>query len=335
MHRIGRLVLSAALTLQAAPLVANDSTAERAAGGLVLRQSDAIDMLSEDLYVSTELIRVDYVFRNQSDVDVTTLVAFPMPDRDLEQDRYGDVAYPSGFETLVDGAPVDLEVEIRAFLGETEHTALLRELGVPLASEHGAWEIGRALDALPRDARDRLIEAGLAETTEYDAGEGLERHLEPLWTVRETWFWEQTFPAGEDVRIRHAYAPGAGGGFNAMLADADFRESEFGRQMIADYCIDANVMAGIERLHREAGEGDATPIILDRAFTYILTTGGNWRSPIGEFRLVVDKGAPENIVSFCGEGVRRISPTEFEVRHTDWRPDRDLKVIVFSPIPGY
>ena len=37
------------------------------------------------------------------------------------------------------------------------------------------------------------------------------------------------------------------------------------------------------------------------------------RSPIGRFRLVVDKGAPGNLVSFCGEGVRKISPTRFEM----------------------
>lgn len=335
MRCIARLACLILLALGAGPLTANDSTAERAAGGLVLRQSDSIDMLSEDLYVSTELIRVDYVFRNQSDADVTTLVAFPMPDRNLEEDRYGDVNYPSGFETEVDGAPVDLDVEVRAFLGDTEQTGLLRELGAPLGTELGAWEIGEALDVLPHTTQERLIEAGLADFTEYDRGNGTERHLEPLWTVRETWFWEQTFPAGEDIRIRHSYAPGAGGGFNMILLDDEYRESEYGQQIIDDYCIDANVLAGLERMYREESASDDTPIILDRELTYILTTGGNWRAPIGEFRLVVDKGSPDNIVSFCGEGVRKISPTQFEVRRTDWRPERDLKVIVFSPTPDY
>jgi hypothetical protein len=144
------------------------------AGGLVLTRSGDIDMVSEDLFVSAGEIRVRYIFRNRSDKPIRTEVAFPMPDRDLSEERQMDVAYPTGFQTEVVGRP-----------------------------------------------RERI--------------------------------------------------------------------------------------------------------------GYILTTGGNWRSPIGDFRLVVDKGAAANLVSFCGEGVRKISPTRFEIRHTNWRPDRDLKVLIVTP----
>ena len=51
MSRAFLLPIAAALGLAAAAL-ANDSVAEMAAGGLVLRQSRDIDMVSEDLYVS-------------------------------------------------------------------------------------------------------------------------------------------------------------------------------------------------------------------------------------------------------------------------------------------
>ena len=53
---------------------ANDSTAELRAGGLHLIRSDVIDMVSEDLFLSTTEIRVRYVYRNPSSADVTTLV---------------------------------------------------------------------------------------------------------------------------------------------------------------------------------------------------------------------------------------------------------------------
>jgi hypothetical protein len=66
---------------------------------------------------------------------------------------------------------------------------------------------------------------------------------------------------------------------------------------------------------------------------YILKTGANWRSPIRNFRLVVDKGSPDALVSFCGTGVRKISPTQFEMRRTNWRPTQDLKVLILSPTP--
>ena len=84
--------------------------------------------------------------------------------------------------------------------------------------------------------------------------------------------------------------------------------------MIRDYCVDPAFLAGLDRLRRRS---PATP---EQRIGYVLTTGGNWRSPIGDFRLVVDKGAPANLVSFCGEGVRKISPTRFEMRADELAP---------------
>jgi hypothetical protein len=303
----------------AAPAAANDSTAEHAAGGLVLTRSADIDMVSEDLFVSADAVRVRYVFRNRSDRDIRTLVAFPMPERDLAEERLGDVAYPSGFETRVDGGPVTMKVERKALLAGTDRTALLASLG--LAPD----AVAEALDRLPAADQRKLVELGLAELDEYDAGHGLERHLAPMWTVTETWYWEQVFPAGRDLRIEHSYAPGTGGSGDASLGYPDFRRSPEGRAMIRDYCVDAAFLRGLDRMRRRS---DATP---EQRIGYILTTGGNWRSPIASFRLVVDKGAPENLVSFCGQGVRKISPKQFEMRRTNWRPDRDLKVLILKP----
>ena len=63
----------------------------------------------------------------------------------------------------------------------------------------------------------------------------------------------------------------------------------------------------------------------------MLTTGANWRSPIGSFRLVVDKGKPGNLVSFCETGIKKIGPTQFEVRHSNWKPTGDLHVLIIEP----
>jgi hypothetical protein len=315
-------ILLAALAL-AAPASANDSTAEHGAGGLVLTRTADIDMVSEDLFVSARQVRVRYVFRNRSPREIRTIVAFPMPDRDLREERQMDVAYPSGFETRVDGRPVAMKVERKAMLGGTDRTALLTGLG--LAPDSGT----QALDRLKATDKARLVKLGLAEPDEYDAGKGWERHLAPAWTVKETWYWEQAFPAGRDLAVEHSYVPGTGGSVDAALGFPEFRASPEGRAMIRDYCVDSAFLAGLDRLRRRS---PATP---EQRIGYILATGGNWRSPIGDFRLVVDKGAPSNLVSFCGEGVRRISPTRFEIRRKNWRPDRDLRIlIVQAQAPG-
>jgi hypothetical protein len=316
-----KLIATTILAALATPAAANDSTAEHAAGGLVLTRTADIDMVSEDLFVSADEIRVGYVFRNRGARDIRTTVAFPMPDRDLRQEREMDVAYPSGFQTRVDRRPVAMKVERKAMLSGVDRTALLASLG--LAPESGV----EMLDRLKAADKARLVKLGLAETEEFDAGRGWQRQLVPVWTVKETWYWQQVFPAGRDLAVEHRYRPGTGGSVDASLGFPEFRASSEGRAMIREYCVDPAFLAGLDRLRRGSS---ATP---EQRIGYILTTGGNWRSPIGDFRLVVDKGAPSNLVSFCAQGVRKISPTRFEVRRKSWRPDRDLRILIVQAQP--
>lgn len=318
----------AAAGLFAAPLLANDSVAEHAAGGLVLTNSADIDMVSEDLLVSAGEVRVAYVFRNRAAKPVAATVAFPLPDQDLAENREGDVAYPSGFATRVEGRTVAMRVERRAVLNGVDRSAELRRLRLPIGGE-GA---GAALVRLPKAEQARLLAAGLADVEEYDAGRGLERHLAPMWTVKETWYWDQVFPAGRALTVEHRYRPGTGGSVGTPLTVAGFRASPEGRAMIARYCIDQAFLAGIDRLASRSGGADGATLPEER-IGYVLTTGARWRAPIGRFRLVVDKGAEANLVSFCAEGVRKISPTRFEAVRTNWRPTRDLAVLIVKPQP--
>ena len=48
---------------------------------LVLTQSNSISLDKEDLYLSEQEVRVDYVFTNTSAKDIDTLVVFPFPDQ--------------------------------------------------------------------------------------------------------------------------------------------------------------------------------------------------------------------------------------------------------------
>jgi hypothetical protein len=151
------------------------------------------------------------------------------------------------------------------------------------------------------------------------------------WTVKRTYHWTQLFPAGRDLAIEHNYAPGTGGSVGTPLTMPGFRGDAEGKAYIARYCADAAFLAGVDRFARAAGGGDAA--LPEMRVQYVLKTGANWRAPIGSFRLVVDKVAPGNLISFCADGVRKISPTQFEVRHQNWRPDRDLDILIVKPRP--
>ena len=51
---------------------------------------------------------------------------------------------------------------------------------------------------------------------------------------------------------------------------------------------------------------------------------------IKNFRLVIDKGRPDRVVSFCLDNLKRISPTAFEMRASNFTAANDLKVLLIG-----
>jgi hypothetical protein len=327
------LLIALALAGAGGAALANDGTAEMTAGGLVLRDNADVDMLDEDLFISMDQVRVRYVFRNQSRRDVRVIVAFPMPDRDMEGGWYSAIATVSGFRTLADGRPVPVRIEERAILNGADRTAELRRLNVPVTADADGNEsrVSAAIARLTRAQQQQLASAGLIEIQDNGDAQHPSRDFVPLWQSRITYYWTQTFPAGRNVVIEHSYRPGTGTSVGTSLASADYRASAEGRRYAARYCADQSFLTAVDRMARAQRQDYA--ILPEQTVGYVLTTGATWRSPIGRFRLVVDKGRPENIVSFCGEGVRRLSPTQFEMVRTNWRPAQDLNIIVLQPRP--
>jgi hypothetical protein len=308
--------------LLAAPAAANDSVASMGAGGLVLQRTDGIEMRSEDLYVSAEEIRVRYRFYNRTDRDIGTLVAFPMPD--LPGGIDSDVAIEDPllmpFTTTVNGRRVSTNVEQKAVLNGVDHSDLIRGLGLPLSPRSNATM--QALETLPRPQIDMLIQMGLVDDRSWtEAGV---RHLAvtPLWTLRTTHYWTQIFQAGKELDVRHRYAPAVGGSAGSMFGSSAMDSGDYVDESETRYCIDDAFRAGARRMR--ARNLNLTETWVD----YILTTGANWAEPIGDFRLVVDKGSSRNLVSFCGEGVRKISSTQFEIRRRNYTPTQDLSVLI-------
>lgn len=319
----GIAALLAAFIL-AGPAAANDSVASMGAGGLIFQRTDGIEMRSEDLYVSAREIRVRYRFFNRTENDIATLVAFPMPD--LPGGIEGDVAIEDPlrmpFTTTVNGRRVATNVEQKAVMNGVDHSGLVRGLGLPLSPRGEATT--QALATLPQPQIDMLIEMGLIEDRSWtDAGI---RHLDlaPLWTLKTTHYWTQVFPAGRELDVRHEYAPAVGGSAGSVFGDPAMEDSEHADQEATQYCTDDAFWAGARRMR---GRG---LYLSETWIDYVLTTGANWAEPIGEFRLVVDKGSSRNLVSFCGEGVRKIGSTRFEIRRRDYTPTHDLSVLILT-----
>jgi hypothetical protein len=317
--------------LDAAAADANDSTAELATGGLAYVMTDEVEMQSEDLFISMQEVRVRYEFVNTSDHDVTTLVAFPMPDIKgdidfLESVPVDDPVNFLGFKTTVDGKPVGTKAQQRVSALGIDQTAYLQKLGVPLAPQLDATR--EALDQLPRSDWSDLVGRGLAGIDEYDAGSGMEQHLTPLWLLSTAFYWEQTFPAGRTVIVEHRYQPSVGATAGLSFGYAEARSEPWFKDYQRKYCIEPSFLAAVDR-SRDPEAGDA---YMENRIDYILKTASNWEGSIQKFHVVIDKGAPENLVSFCGEGVKKIGPTEFEVTKTDFDPQDDLAILILTPM---
>jgi hypothetical protein len=309
----------------------NDSVAETGAGGLVLQRTDAIDLVAEDLFLSADQVRVQYVFRNRTARDVDTLVAFPLPSRNLADAAERDIAFPAALRTNVDGGPVVARLERHAVGGGKDQTALLQRLRIPLAPDpaRGTQPIIAALEHLAPAQKAELHKFGLirGEPTSQN-GVIVGVRLLPQWTVKDVWFWTQRFPAGRELRIDHAYRPGTGGSADTIFASPKLRATVEGQQQQDLYCVDPAFLAGVDRLRHR---GDSGSGLSDRRIAYVLSSGANWRSPIARLRIVIDKGRPANLVSFCGGGVRKLGPTQFELDYRNYRPLRDVHVLIVEP----
>ena len=79
-----------------------------------------------------------------------------------------------------------------------------------------------------------------------------------------------------------------------------------------EYCVPDDLLRGIDRI--AAGTEGNVQKLRERRITYVLKTGANWAGPIKDFKVVIDKGLPERLVSFCLDNVKKISPTAFEIR---------------------
>jgi hypothetical protein len=322
------------LALSAASSRADDSMATLGAGGLVLEKTDKIALASEDLYLSPKAVKVSYRFRNLTNADVETLVAFPMPDLTGSEHESIDVPDPAKdnflrFAARVDGKPVDSQLEQRAFVTaegkpDVEITDRLRSLGLPLVPTREAT--GAALSALTEAQRKALADAVIVYSEEYDVGKGPQVEWGPIWTLRSKFSRKQLFPAGRDVVVEQTYAPATGGVSSLVFGAPNLDAAEEARYR-ETYCTDGPFKSAAQSLYRKAAGSDAKVRAWEEYLSYMITSGANWAGPIGSFRLVVDKGDPRTLVSFCGDGVKKIGPTTFEMTAKDYTPKRDIDVL--------
>lgn len=326
-------LLPIVLAIAAAPALANDTMAELKTGGLTFVRTPEVEMTREALFISPAEIRVDYVFTNTSEKDVSGLVAFPMPD--IGGDPYANIAIDDfetdnylAFTAAQDGKAVAVNLQQRAYAAGIDIAEDLKAAGVPLLPFAKATKA--ALEALPQEVAADWIARGLIFIDTYDTdGTGMKDYRTPLWSLKSVYWWRTTFPAGKEVTVQHRYKPSVGGTVGiSFLEDGEAKGARY-EDYVKRYCIEGDIVRRAMEADRDMRAGK--PYLFENWISYILTTGANWSGPIKDFSLTIDKGAPENLVSFCGEGVKKTGPTTFEMTAKDFSPDKDIDILLLKP----
>lgn len=306
---------------------ANDSTARVGAGGIEFLVNEDIRMVEEVLEISPSRVRVTYRFLNESDRDIHTKVAFPIPAYDPIVSSLVSIADPnsilSSFTVRVNGASVETRGVRRAYVKDRDITDQLRKMG--LSDKEIFFEVS---DVDFQAFMDKL--------------EGVKKKIGGWWWIRLTVLWDMTFPAKKELIVEHDYTPATGSGW-AMSHTGQSREdlklstdalwnSFTGKTDPYEDCLDDAAKKAIDNKVRKAASRTPDSVTVSyHSVEYILGTGRNWKGPIGDFTLRVKKAKPDQVVSLCFPGEpKKIGSTVYEFHQKDFVPPDKLVVYFYT-----
>lgn len=325
------------LALAGRPAAANDSAASVGVGGIQLTREPRVSTQKERLTISLQKITVEYEFLNETDRDITTEVAFPVPPYDNDYVSASNPKFLDDFRVWIDGREAKFQIDVKATVDGVDRTGVLRKLGVDVASFGHFTDndpkhpepYSPEIEKLSPSQRDELQRAGL-----LGSGNGI-----PNWTVAKIYHWRQTFAAHRTVRVRHEYAPIYG--FTPLPVEGIYGPSRGKRtpgftQAMHDSCVDAGLQNTLLAVARKE-PADYGEYIESAWVDYILTTANTWQTPIRDFELVVERAVPRDLarsrwaLSFCWDGpVKQIDKDRFVARITNFVPKRELHITFFE-----
>lgn len=338
------LILGSAL-----PAMANDGFGGLSATGLTFDQTDAVEMVEENLFIGIDRIAVDYVFRNTTDQDVTGEVIFPLPPVAVWASWESSMNLPEDltvldivdFTATVDGQPVTVAIDKIAVIEDPweegrplaeqydtpgrDVTAELESFGIPLTLD--VESIREMLMALSDEDKAAIKATGLADYWEGDPEMDLPPEAFGMWSIVTRYHWTQTFPAGAEVRISHSYTNRPPGGLFYWSNPPE----EYHAYLVDQYCIDEGTSKAIVKAIKHPTDAEFGDFGISYNIAYVLRTANSWAGPIGKFTLTLDKGDPGNVISLCAEGVTKTGPTTFVIKKENYTPTKDLEIMIVKP----
>lgn len=317
MMRIQLAALGCAVALAMSPTLAagEGRGIGYVATGPVFDLPAGMSVARQEIHVSLYSVQLTYVFKSPAPQSVHFSFALPEMPVDASPDAIG---VAKGNEAA------GLAADTRA-VNYVSLSVRVNDRPLVLAGHGRALRNGR-------DVTRRLLDAGVPLLYDLD-GETPWKHLSPnvqamlkandlldldaaLWSYRASFEWDQSFEPGE-TRIEISYAP-VFNEWSDITRDA-FPEIEPGGSATKTYCIDDALRRAFRR----------KPSYELYAVTHRAAPAAGWHGPVERYRLLVDKGAPANLVAFCPAGARKASPTTFEWTATNVTPGGETGVLFF------
>jgi hypothetical protein len=313
------LLLILALS-QSATTLADDGAASIAAGGLiVMKREGRIAMAKEVLFISARKVTVDYDFRNDTNADITTEVAFPIPSYSLASDQNPASQGFDDFKLWVEGKPTSFEIEAKAMLRGRDYSALLKSFRIDIASGGNSTSNDQSpqLRKLNSTQKARLIKASLIDNANSPAA---------LWSVEKKYYWLQTFPAHTTIHIRHEYTPVLGNSNNTFWFEQSAYTENDKIEGAKSFCADPALLKILKPLSERKDR--MLPLFY---VDFVLTTANTWKRPIEDFTLVVERPhgqkSLQTFVSFCWDGpITKLDDDHFSAHTVDFIPKKELHI---------
>ena len=223
-----RFLLCGLTALCAGIVSANDSTGYVSTGGVQYIKNDNISMQSEDLFISKNIIKVDYQFKNETQQDITENILFPLPM--VESYLYSDFAdAPSlfkSFKVQVNGKTIQPQIHARAFLSKTtgegddwvqtyvDVTENFKRCGLTEQELMNPWQNKLDSSRISQkivNCKDEKIKDLVQNNLTDDEEDAVRWHSQIIYS------WQQTFKANALTRVQHQYQPLLGGSIGFSL----------------------------------------------------------------------------------------------------------------------
>lgn len=321
------------------PVFANAAIGEFRAGGVVFKESTTIGIVKEDLYLSADEIRVNYIYNSNAEGPQTVTLGFPMPPVPLDGgpdhlggaslDGAGDIKNYMQFSAVANGKPVETTLHEYAYLNGFNVTEELTSRGVPLLPPQG--EGNGFVAGLDPEVRQYLVDHGFFGV---DPDPENMDYWSPAWTYQTVYEWEQEFtPLENTLSVTYTPLNGYPGDIGqtyegVAYTDEDAEPSPFATDTAMEYCIDDSLRAAIQK---RTDAGQYYEVVTQG---YIVKTAQYWHNTMDEFVLTVDKADPDvgnfDLVAFCPLGAKKISDTQFQWTATNYWADRDIAVVYYK-----